>query len=179
METKDNNVISSLTDVVQLLYIDSENASFEEKDGFISLKLKDGEEEKEYKRIFLHRAFPHEAPDEYISVLDTDGGEVGMIKHLDLIEEGQRAILQRELSRKYFIFEVLEICSVSEKFGFSYWNVKTASGNKEFTLRDTYRSISKISEDRIFMQDVDGNRWHVTSLSALDRKSRKRIELYL
>ena len=50
---------------------------------------------------------------------------------------------------------------------------------REFTVRDTYRSITKVSEDRVFITDVDGNRFEIPSLAALDRRSRRKIELFL
>lgn len=179
MEDNKTIVKLSISDVAELTYINGENARFEEREGFTALFTNINGEEKEYKRVFLHRAFPHEAPEEFISVSDAESNEIGIIKSLDDFASEQRELLERELERKYFLFEITRILSVNEKFGFSYWKVNTPMGEREFTLRDTYRSITRITNDRIFAQDVDGNRWHITSLAALDRKSRKRIELYL
>ena len=50
-------------------------------------------------------------------------------------------------------------------------------------LQDTFRSIIKSPRDdgteRIFILDVDGNRYEIPDVEALDRKSYKKIELYL
>lgn len=134
---------------------------------------------KEYDRVFLHRCFPNELTEEYISVLDRDNNEIGVIRNITDFPEDVQALLRKELVRKYHVTAIKEIRSVNEKYGYSYWKVKDAAGDREFTVRDTYRSITKISADRISVTDVDGNRFEIPSLEALDRKSRKKIDMFL
>lgn len=193
-ETNSENK-AMLTDVVKIEYIDPERAEFTEKHGFISLKYKrpgDGandandandvngaENAGEYDRVFLHRCFPNEMSEEYVSVLDRENNEIGIIRSIDAFPEETQTILRNELKRKYHIYTIRSIRSVNEKFGYSYWKVKDAEGDREFTVRDAYRSITRINADRITVTDVDGNRFEIPSLSALDRKSYKKIELYL
>ena len=55
----------------------------------------------------------------------------------------------------------------------------TADGDVSFTLHDTFRSIIHAGETRIIMLDVNGNRFEIPDTTALDRKSHKKIELYL
>ena len=184
-ETKDE-VKSGLTDVVKIEYIDPERAKFTGKNGFISLKYERPgvdpqatENTGEYDRVFLHRCFPNEMSEEYISVLDRENNEIGIIRSIDAFPEETQTLLRSELKRKYHIYTIKSIRSVNEKFGYSYWKVKDAEGDREFTVRDAYRSITRINADRITVTDVDGNRFEIPSLSALDRKSYKKIELYL
>ena len=117
--------------------------------------------------------------EEYISVLDRENNEIGIIRSIDAFPEETQTLLRSELKRKYHIYTIKSIRSVNEKFGYSYWKVKDAEGDREFTVRDAYRSITRINADRITVTDVDGNRFEIPSLSALDRKSYKKIELYL
>ena len=63
--------------------------------------------------------------------------------------------------------------------GFSYWQVDTDDCEISFTVQDTFRNLLRIGEDRVAVFDVDGNRFEIESLSSLDRKSYKKIELYL
>ena len=49
----------------------------------------------------------------------------------------------------------------------------------DFTLRDTYRSMVFIGENRIFLTDSDGNRYEIPDVGKLDGGSYKKIELYL
>ena len=46
-------------------------------------------------------------------------------------------------------------------------------------MRDTYRNIARVGGGRLVITDVDGNRYHIEDVAKLDRKSYKRIELYL
>ncbi len=49
----------------------------------------------------------------------------------------------------------------------------------EFTMRDTFSNLLKVGGTRIFANDIDGNRYEIPDIEKLDRKSFKRIELFL
>ena len=182
MDTSNSTALDS---VVRILYLDDSNARFTEKNGFLSLSadlpVDDGKtEEKTYARIFLHSAFPFDAPDEYISVLDTDQKEIGMIRSLAALSPETQKILTDELHRKYYTPEITKILNIKERYGFSYWKVEIGEGNEHsFTVQDTYRSIIRVDFRHIFILDVDGNRFEISDTEALDRASYKKIELYL
>ena len=169
-----------LEDAARIIRLDSTNASFEMKNGFLTLTVTDNGEEKRYDRVFLHRAFPHELLWEYVSVLGEESREVGLIYNIEDFSAEMAAILKTELERKYYSPAILEINSVKERYGFSYWKVKLEDGrNLNFTMRDTFRNIVHTGEDSAILIDVDGNRYSIKEISALDRKSYRRIELYL
>ena len=182
---EEKNTAAALSTVVHIQYLDDKNASFTEKDGFLALKAtisnEDGTtEEKTWDRIFLHAAFPFEMPEDYISVLDKDQKEIGMIRSLSVLSEDAQKVLRLELHRKYYAPVIAKIFSVKERYGFSYWRVELADGTEfSFTVQDTYRSIIKVDAVHIFIVDVDGNRFEVRDVEALDRASYKKIELYL
>ena len=169
-----------LEDAARIIRLDSANASFEMKNGFLTLTVTDNGEEKRYDRVFLHRAFPHELLWEYISVLGEESREVGLIYNIEDFNAEMASLLKTELERKYYSPTILEINSVKERYGFSYWKVKLEDGrNLSFTMRDTFRNIVHTGEDSAILIDVDGNRYSIKEISALDRKSYRRIELYL
>ena len=161
----------------EVLYLTPENAVFHDEGNFLSLSL--AKDEKQYSRVILRRAFPFNLPWQYICVTDTNEKEIGMIRDVTLFPAGVADLLRRELERFYYTPKIRAILSVKERYGFSYWEVKTDEGTASFTLKDTFRSLLRISEDRVAFFDVDGNRFEIESLSALDRKSYKKIELYL
>lgn len=146
-------------------------------------EIPEGMIEKVAERIYLSRAFPFDMPFEYISVLDKDKKEIGFIRSLDDFDEPARTQLIHELETKYYTPVIKKILSVKERYGFSYWKTECEFGEKSFTLQDTFRSIIKSPKDdgseRIFILDVDGNRYEIPDVEALDRKSYKKIELYL
>lgn len=233
----------TLRDVVNIVYASADTAAFENRDGFLALKItlpytppeeepnKEDKEDKpedakndakpdeaaetntdkaasegdkpdekkeppkkpdpvvtpngdgsalyDYSRIFLQRAFPFENPYEYISVLDSEGKEVCLIHKLDELREQDRPLIVDELERKYYTPVISKITSMNERFGFSYWTVTTDTGERSFTMQDTYRNISRVSSTHVFLTDVDGNRYDIPDIEALDRKSYRKLELYI
>ena len=161
--------------------IDKTNASFSMKNGFLSMtKKEENGEEKVYDRVFLHRAFPFELLWEYISVLDPDQIEIGIIFNLDEFEGEAKELLVNELERKYYEPRIKTITSLKERYGFSYWGVVCEDGREvKFTMQDTFRNIIRVGDDRAILLDVDGNRFVIESIMGLDRKSHKKIELYM
>jgi len=105
--------------------------------------------------------------------------EIGIITNVSDFGEIQNKYLREELDRKYFIPVIQQIYTVKEKYDFSYWEVKTDIGRIKFTVHDAYRHLLKITEDRIMVNDVNGNRYEIVSLDKLDRQSFRKIELFL
>ncbi len=68
---------------------------------------------------------------------------------------------------------------MKDNYGFMQVNVETDQGPLSFGMRDIYRNILKCGGGRLFLIDVDGNRYEIPSVDALDRASYKRLELYL
>ncbi len=160
--------------------LDGKNASFSIKNGFLSAKVILNDEIKEYDRVFLHRAFPFQLKTEYISLLDADGTEIGIIFSVSDFNDEAQKLLNTELDRKYYEPRIKSVLSLKERYSFSYWNVKTDDDRTvSFTMQDTFRNIIRIGEDKAILLDVDGNRFVIESIEALDRKSHKKIEIYL
>ena len=130
-----------------------------------------------------------------VSVLRGEGGcpwdieqthhtiRTGMIEEcyevVEAIDKEDSTLLREELERIYYTPKIRRILSMKERYGFSYWQVDTDDGEVSFTVQDTFRNLLRIGEDRVAVFDVDGNRFEIESLLALDRKSYKKIELYL
>ena len=224
-EIKPSGVPNELKGIVKIQYLNRDNTTLTEKNGFLGLRAvidkpddplfdkkddkpddkKDGEKKDEKPeekvhypeednlpegkilkvadRIFLSRAFPFDMPHDYISVLDKDKKEIGFIRSLNDFDEPQRTMLKNELEAKYYTPTIKKIYSVKERYGFSYWKTECEFGEKSFTLQDTYRSIIKATNpdgsERLFISDVDGNRYEIPDVEQLDRQSFKKIELYL
>lgn len=164
----------------QITRLAGEKCSFFEKNGFLSLALKDEGGEKTYDRVFLHRAFPHEFLYQYISVLDEEKKEIGIIYDVSDLDGESENLVRTEIDLKYYSPIIKEIKSVKERYGFSYWKVILDDGrNKEITMQDTFKNILHTGEDSIALVDVDGNRYTIKSVSKLNSRSYRKIELYL
>ena len=164
----------TLAEISVTVWLTPKNASFYLKNDFLHIKTEGYE-----GRAFLCRQFPFELEWEFISVMNEDKEEVGIIRSLSLFEGEMGEMLTEELKRRYYAPVIDRIYSIKERYGFSYWKVHTADGNVSFTLHDTYRSIIRAAHNHIIMLDVNGNRFEILDTEALDRKSYKKIELYL
>ena len=167
-----------VTSGAEIVRLTPKNATFSENNGFVALTLKKEGEETAYKKVSLRRCFPFELNCDYISVLDDDGLEIGLIYSVSDFKDTAE-ILERELSRRYFEPHIESIVSIKERYGFSYWKVNLTDGvSSEFTMQDTFRNIVRAG-DKAILLDVDGNRFVIECLSSLDKRSFKKIELYL
>lgn len=175
---EENKIINEQS--ARILKLCGQNSSFEEKNGFLSLTLDLDGEKKQYPRIFLHRAFPFELGFKFISVLDDEKNEIGIIYDVADFEGVSAELIRGEIEKKYYSPVISEIKSLKERYGFSYWKVTLEDGREHsFTMQDTYKNILHTSEDSIILVDVDSNRYTIKSISALSSKSYRKIELYL
>lgn len=165
-----DNKKEALKIVTETKYFTKEDALFKDAGGFLTW---DG------NRVFLHRCFPFEEPWRYISVLDKDKKEIGIITDIAVFDDDMQEILKNELNRKYYMQTIISVDKLKDRYGFTYWDVTTEYGHANFTLSDTHRNIVKIAEDRLMVVDMDGNRYLIPSVVGLDKGSYKRIELYL
>lgn len=169
--------ISTLSQSAEMKYLTPDNVTFRiTANGFVTASF-DGSES--FERVWLSRVFPHDLTEEFISVADKEGNEHGIIRRLDDFDEATAESLRSDLERRYFSAKITKIVSVEEKFGNSEWVVETPQGMRIMTLRDTFKSIIRVGDDRAIIVDENANRYEIVSLSALDRHSFRKIELYL
>ena len=168
-------------EATRVRYITPENASFEDRDGCLFMREKGGgESAKEQKRVMLHLLFPYSSRRELVSVLNTEQDEIGIISDIGIFDGEQQKALEKEIARKYFIRKIVKINELKEKNGMTIWKVTDADGNRpEFSLKDTYGSIFRVTDERFVITDADGNRFEIEDINKLDAKSRKKIELYI
>lgn len=170
----------TLADAAGIVYLDPSNARFFKEGDFIGAEIR-GEDGNyvRHSRVWLHRSFPFDMPLEYVSVQNKDQEELGLIRDISAFAEEEKTVLTGELERKYYTPEIKKIMTLKETRGYSFWRVITDSGELNFTVQDTSRSIARIGADRAFVFDICGNRYEIKSLSALDKNSARKLELYL
>ena len=194
VEAENDTDNKSFTDLVEIQYFNKENSKFYVTEtGFVGLNAfmppvqKDDLDEnkttepvwQDLGRVYFHRAFPFDLPDKFISVQDRDSKEYGIIKDIANLDDESRKNALIALDRKYFTPNITKIISVKERFGYSYWVVVTDKGRMNFTLQDTFRSIARISDSRLVISDIDGNRYNILNTDSLDSSSYRKIELYI
>lgn len=168
---------AKLEQYVDIRFLEPEECSFELKQGgFLSLGLKSGEK---YPRVNLYKAFPFTSADEYISVRDNDGKEIGIIRSIHDFPGTVIKYIETEIERRYFAPSIKELVSVKEEFGYSYWEVVTDAGPCRFTVKGGTQNIIHVDNQRIMIIDVDGTRYDIPDVNKLDEKSMKKIETFL
>jgi mRNA-degrading endonuclease HigB of HigAB toxin-antitoxin module len=172
--------LTGLSEAIDLGLLDPKTAEFFVTDGgFIGLRFNGSE----YGRVSLRRSMPLADPDSYISVADRENKEICVIRALNDLSGEQLRIVREELERRYYCPEIKEIKSVKDKMGYVYLELilsgRGSSFEKSCAVKDVNKNIRLVDEDRLIIFDVDGNRYIVPSLIALDKKSRRRLEPYL
>jgi len=178
MEAKNQNLGIDLSD---LGIMDLSQAEFfKSEGGFAGLKYK-GEE---YKHIVLRRIMPIDQPMNYISIADNDNKEIAILKAVDDLRPDQRLIVEQELDNRYYSPQVLDVTSVRDKLGYVYMEMKLRNkqGNeyeKSCAIKDVSRNIRMLSGNSVIIFDVDGNRYVVPDLKALNKQSLRKLDSYL
>ena len=137
------------------------------------------EGDRSYIRVKVTRAAPLTEPDRYICFLDIKDDPICMVKELDELSEANREIVREELEKRYLTSYIERINHLRNEYGVSYWDVDTDRGHREFVAKHVAENAQWLGEGRLFLLDVDGNRFEIKNVPGLDRKSRGYIDLVL
>ena len=119
----------------------------------------------------LARAFPHSNPDQFVSLMDELGHEIGIIENPKKLDTESRNLLEAELKAIYFVPTISAITSVVSKGTGSQWTVDTDDG--EYTFRILGRDALKGNEPpAIEITDENGKRYKIDNYWDLDVESR-------
>ncbi|QAU33011.1 DUF1854 domain-containing protein [Janthinobacterium sp. 17J80-10] len=124
------------------------------------------------------RAFPIQAPDNGIALVNADGAEVAWIERLADLPQAARALIEEELGGREFMPEIARIESVSSFATPCTWTVATDRGPTSFVLRGE-EDIRRIGGNALLISDSHGIHFLVRDLPALDRHSRKILDRFL
>jgi hypothetical protein len=124
------------------------------------------------------RAFPIAAPDEGVSLVNTEGHEVAWIDQLQAVPEAARTLLQEELALRDFVPEVTRLKSVSSFGTPSVWAVETDRGETSFILKGE-EDIRRLGRVGLLIAGSSGVQYSVRDMTALDRGSRRLLERFL
>jgi len=123
------------------------------------------------------RAFPIQAPERDISLLDPDGHEVAWIDELARVPEPAQGLIRTALTGREFMPEIRAILSVS---GFSTpctWRVLTDRGDTSFVLKGD-EDIRRLAGNTLLISDSHGIQFLIRDMTALDRESRRLLDRF-
>jgi hypothetical protein len=124
------------------------------------------------------RAFPIAAPDEGVSLVDTEGHEVAWVDSLQAVAPAARALLEEELALRDFVPEITRLKSVSSFGTPSVWTVETDRGETSFILKGE-EDIRRLARTGLLIAGSQGVQYSVRDMTALDRGSRRLLERFL
>ncbi|GIV01220.1 MAG: hypothetical protein KatS3mg015_0050 [Fimbriimonadales bacterium] len=133
-------------------------------------------EGKTFERVQAVRCFPLTIPEEYVALLDEDGNEIGILRHPENLDEESRRALQALLERRYFTPQIERIDKLVQEASLWRWEVMTAHGRVGFYIRGIRDSIHEVAPGRWHIYSVDGQRFEIRDLDALDPRSRSLFE---
>jgi len=124
------------------------------------------------------RAFPVQAPEDGISLLNGDGKEVAWIERIEDLPPAIAALVSEELSGREFMPEVARINSVTSYATPCTWSVVTDRGDTEFVLRGE-EDIRRLTVDTLLISDIHGIHYLVRDIRELDKHSKKILDRFL
>lgn len=165
-------------ELLEMRFLNRDNAVFARTaGGFVSLKTK----EKEYDRVGVYLTFPLTNPDEFISIREADekAKEIGLVEKLSDLAADQQEMLREQLKLRYFMPVITKVLDVKDEYGYAYWNVVTTFGACRFTTQMSGEAVINLSDARLMVTDIDGNRYEIADFYALSVMERKKLDLFI
>lgn len=168
---------SDLSVAASMNYLTSDNTVFTKTKGrMLTVKVND----EEYHGVYLHCSFPHTNNRVYISIRTGENKEIGMIKSMDDdFPKDVVALLEEQIKIRYFAPEITKVNGIKEEFGYSYWDAETSAGSCEFTVRNGGGNVKMVTERKLLIIDVYGNRFVIADIKELSEKEYRLVEMYI
>ncbi|MEC0242817.1 DUF1854 domain-containing protein [Paenibacillus dokdonensis] len=168
---------SDLSVAASMNYLTADNTTFTKTEGqILMIKVND----EEHQGVYLHCSFPHTNNRIYISIRTGDNKEIGIIKSLDDdFPKDVVSLLEEQIKMRYFAPEITRLTGIKEEFGYSYWDAETNSGNCQFTVRNGGGNVKLVTERKLLIIDVYGNRFVIEDIKQLSEKEYRLVEMYI
>lgn len=141
---------------LQLKYIQGEGLYLKQKDQWLPVRVKP--------------CFPWSEPDCYLSLLDSDGTQVGFIENLSHIQGEPLQALRQGLKESNFCFEIQAIQEVTINLDLRQWHVETSSGFRIFHTKVSHWP-TVLEDGQVFIKDLHGDNYRIVNPEQLDEKS--------
>lgn len=156
--------------------VNSDDKIIKCENNLVTLILASGEK---IEALEPRRLFPVSKPNVYISLLDKDGLERGLIRDIAELDESSLAVIEESLNDYYLVPKIIKILFITEKSGTIRWAVITERGEKLFDVRNRNHDIRVSKDGKVRVRDSDDNRYEIDDYHLLDSRSRSRLIPYL
>ncbi len=161
---------------------------FESEGGFLGAKTEkkagtsgDGPAVGTYDRVRAVRLFPFTDPMKYISIRvgSETGEELAVIRDIAELPTDQQALIRRDLELNYFMPVINKIISIKDEYGYAYFHVLTDKGEVKFTINMGGNNVTKLSETRLLITDINENRFEIRDVRELTPSEQRKLDLFL
>jgi len=152
--------------VAELVWLDPKQLRFFKEKGILRLTIG---EERSYWKVQVYRCFPLTDPNRYISVRDAMNREIGLLWDLSELSPESRESCQGGVGTPLPCpSHRANNLSVKERMGMLLWEVETDRGFRRFLTRASQEGIEQPEPHRCVLIDLDGNRYYIPDITALD-----------
>ena len=137
------------------------------------------EGDRSYLKVKIVRAAPLTQPDKYVCFLDGKDEAICMVDEPLEMGDVNMGIVEEELAQRYLTARVQRVHAIRNEYGVSYWDVDTDRGRREFVAKSVAENAQMLGDHRMMILDVDGNRFEIEDMTALDSRSAKLIDSVL
>jgi hypothetical protein len=156
MEEKGLQIVSNDNDF-KLNYLDPQKVKLFRQGDVLRCTIED---DKSCLRVVPMRSFPISIRDQYISLRDMKGNELGIIKEPKEMDKESLKLLEEEIQRRYFTPVIRRIKSIRDKMGIVEWEVETDRGTRKFLTRSIHHNIEETSAG-LMVKDMENNQYEI------------------
>lgn len=157
-----------------ITYIEGPEVRITENDG-IFIDIEFYHSEKKFTSVEAHRLFPRSGSNKYITLLDSQGEQIAVIRDTDSLDADSKAVLKKALDEYYFIPKIKRFIKMSDKFKVWLWTAETDKGIIEFEIKNHIASIKSLYDGRVLIKDANDNCYEIPDYKKLDKKSRQML----
>lgn len=164
-------------EMTRVTFITAKDVFAQTDGGFLSLDT-NGEH---YDRVKVVRLFPFSDANRYLSIREygNEGREIGIIEDLDVMPEDSKKAIEHQLMLTYFTPVISKIYSIKDEYGYAYFHVMTDKGECRFAINMGSNAVSKLSDTRLIIMDVDENRFEIRDVEVLTQKEKRMLDMFL
>jgi len=160
----------------ELRYLEPSRVQFRKENARFLFRESPGDD---WQPVALVRLFPLTEPDRWISLVARDGREIGIIRDASKLLPAAADTLRQELRRRYLVPQIKRIISCRPRADATQWKVETDRGTITFLTRHLREQVKEPLPRRLTIVDIEGNRYDIADIRALDPDSRRRLELQI
>ncbi|MEN6345606.1 MAG: DUF1854 domain-containing protein [Armatimonadia bacterium] len=127
-------------------------------------------DDRSYPHFYAARLFPITHRFGYLTLSDSGGDEIGVLRNLRELPKPMRRLLLEELRKRYFVPQITYVYSLHDDYGVLYWDVNTTRGRRKFVVNDVRDHIREFPGGKMQVTDVDGNEFEIADLDRLPGK---------